>query len=125
MYLFIYMLIHSFAHLFVITFFSSVASSSLRHHGMPGFPVNHQLPELAQTHFHQVSDAVQPCHPLLSPSPPPSVFSSIRVFSNESVLDISCPKYWSFSFSISLSNEYSALTPFRIDWFDPCCPRNS
>ena len=54
-------------------------------------------------------------HPLLLP---PSVFPSIRVFSNESVLHIRWPKYWSFSFSISLSNEYSGLISFRIDWLD-------
>ena len=84
----------------------------------PGFPVHHQLPELTQTHVHQISDAIQPSHPLLSPSLLPSVFSSIRVFSNESVLCIRWSKYWSFSFSISPSNEYSGLISFRIDWFD-------
>ena len=55
------------------------------------------------------------CHPLLHP---PLIFPSIRVFSNESVLCIRWPKYWSFSFSISPSNEYSGLISFRIDWFD-------
>ena len=55
------------------------------------------------------------CHPLLLP---PSIFPSIRVFSNESVLHIRWPKYWSFSFSISLSNEYSELIFFRMDWLD-------
>ena len=55
------------------------------------------------------------CHPLLLP---PSIFTSISVFSNESVLHISWPKYWNFSFSISLSNEYSGLVSFRIDWLD-------
>ena len=55
------------------------------------------------------------CHPLVLP---PSIFSSIKVFSNESVLRIGWPKYWSFSFSNSLSNEYSGLIPFRIDWLD-------
>ena len=55
------------------------------------------------------------CHPLLLP---PSTFPSTRVFSNESVLHIRWPKYWSFSFSISPSNEYSGLISFRIDWFD-------
>ena len=76
----------------------------------PGFPVLHHLLELAQTHVHQVSDAIQPSHPLLSPSPP-----SIRVFSNESVLGIRWPKYQSFSFNISPSSEYSGLISFRID----------
>ena len=82
----------------------------------PGFPVHHQCPELAQTHVHRVGDAIQPSHPLLSPSP---VFnlSHIRVFSNESVFWIRWPKYWSFSFSISPSNEYSGLISFRVDWF--------
>ena len=83
----------------------------------PGIPVLHHLPELAQTHVHRVSDAIQPSHPLSSPSPPPSVFSSIRVFPNESALPITWPKYYSFSFSISPSNEYSGLISFRIDWF--------
>ena len=84
----------------------------------PGFPVHHQLPELAQTHVHQVSDAIQPSHPLSSPSPLSFNLSSIRVFSKESVLCIRWPKYWSFSFSISPSNKYSGLISFRIDWFD-------
>ena len=86
---------------------------------MPGFPVYHQLQELApQTHVHQVSDAIQPSHPLSSPSPPALNLSHIRVFSNESVLHIRWPKYWSFSLSISPSNEYSGLISFRMDWFD-------
>ena len=82
----------------------------------PGFPVLHYLPELAQSHVHWVSDAIQPSHPLLSPSP--SIFPSIRVFSSELALRIREPKYWSFSFSISPSNEYSGLIFFRIDCFD-------
>ena len=84
----------------------------------PGFPVNHQLPELAQTHVHQVGDAIQPSHLLSSPSPSAFKPSSIRVFSNESVLYIRWPKYWSFSFSVSPSNEYSGLISFRIDLMD-------
>ena len=83
---------------------------------MPGFPVLHHLSELAQTHVHQVSDAIQPSHPLSYPFLLPSVFPSIRVFSNESVLHIKWPKYWSFS--ISPSSEYSGLISFKIDWFD-------
>ena len=83
----------------------------------PGFPVYHQLLELAQTQVHQVSDAIQPSHPL-SPLLLPSILPSIRVFSNESFLRIRWPKDWSFSFSISPSNEYSGLTSFRIDWLD-------
>ena len=81
----------------------------------PGLPVHHQLLEFTQTHVHWVGDAIQPSHPLLSPSPPAF---SIRVFSNESVLCIRWPKYWSFSFSISPSNEYSGLISSRIDWLD-------
>ena len=84
----------------------------------PGFPVHHQLLEFTQTHAHRVGDAIQPSHPLSSPSPPTFNLSSIRVFSNESVLHIGWPKYWSFSFSISPSNEYSGLISFRMDWLD-------
>ena len=84
----------------------------------PGFPVHHQLPELAQTYVHRVSDAIQPSHPLSSPSPPTFNLSSIRVFSNESILHIRWPKYLSFSFSISPSNQYSGLISFRIYWLD-------
>ena len=63
-------------------------------------------------------DAIQPSHPLSSPSPLPSISPSIRVFSNDSVLRIRWPKYWSFSFSTSPSNEYSGLISFRMDWLD-------
>ena len=83
---------------------------------LPGFPVHHQLLELVQTHVHRVSDIILPSYPLLSPSPPPSTFPSINVFSSESVLCIRCPKYWSFY--ISPSNEYSGLISSRIDWLD-------
>ena len=85
---------------------------------MTGLSVHHKLPEFTQTHVHQVGDAIQPSHPLSSPSPPTSIFPSIRVFSNESVLHIRWPKYWSFSFNISPSDEYSGLISFRIDWLD-------
>ena len=84
----------------------------------PGFPVLHHLQELAQTHVHWVGDAIQPSHPLLPSSLLPSIFPSIRVFSNESVLLIKWPKYWSFSFSLRPSNEYSWLISFRMDWLD-------
>ena len=87
--------------------------------GTPGFPVHHQLLELSQTQVHQVGDAIQPSHPLSSPSIPAFNHSSIRVFTNKSVLHIRWPKYWSFSFSISPPNEYSGLISFRIDWLDP------
>ena len=83
----------------------------------PGFPVHHQFPKLTQTHVHRVGDAIQPFHPL-HPLLLASIFPSIRVFSNESVLCIRWPKYWSFSFSISPSNEYSGLISFRMDWLD-------
>ena len=84
---------------------------------MPGLPVHYQLPEFIQTHVHQVGDAIQPSHPLspllfLPPIPP-----SIRVFCNESTLLMRWPKYWSFSFSISPSNEHPGLI-FRMDWLD-------
>ena len=84
----------------------------------PGFPVHYQLPELAQTHVHQ---SVIPSNHLILYRPLlllPSIFPSIRVFSNESALYIRWPKYWSFSFNISPSNEYSELISFRIDWLD-------
>ena len=84
----------------------------------PGFPVHHLLPELAQTHVHSVGDAIQPSHPLPSPSPPSFILSQHQVFSDESVFRIRGPKYWSFRFTISPSNEYSGLISFRIDWFD-------
>ena len=102
---------------------SSVAQSCLTlcnpmNCSTPGLPVHHQLPESTQTHVHCVSDAIQPSHPLSSPSPPALSLSSIRVFSNESALCIRWPKYWSFSFSISPSNEHPGLNSFRMDWLD-------
>ena len=108
----------------LIDLFSSVAQScptlcDPMGCSMPGFPVPHQLPELAQTHVRRACDAIQPSHPLPSPSPlPSSIFPSIRVFYSESVLCIRWPKYWSFSFSISPSNEYLGLISFRTDWLD-------
>ena len=103
--------------------FSSVTQSCLtlcnpRDYNMPGFPVHHQLPELSQTH---VIESVMPsshlilCRPLFLL---PSIFPSIRVFSSESLLHMRWPKDWSFSFSISQSNEHSGLISFRMDWFD-------
>ena len=83
-----------------------------------GLPVHHQLLELTQTDVHWVSDAIQPSHPLSSLLLPPSIFSSIRAFSNESVLQTRWPKYWSFTFRISPSNKHSWLISFRLDWLD-------
>ena len=85
---------------------------------MPRFLVYHHLPELAQTHVHLVGDAIQPSHPLSSLLLLSSIFPSIRVFSKESALCIKWPNYWSFSFIISPSNEYSGLISFRNDQFD-------
>ena len=78
---------------------------------MPGLPVHHQLPELAQTQVHQAGDAIQPSHPVLSPSPPAfNLFQHQGLFQGQSIR--------SFSFSISPTNEYSELVSFRIDCFD-------
>ena len=79
----------------------------------PGFPVLHYLPEFAQTHVHWVSDVIQPSLPLLLL---PSIFPSIKVFSKQLALCIRWPKYWSFNFTISPSNEHSGLISFKIDW---------
>ena len=102
-----------------IQFSRSVVSDSWwpheSQHARP--PVHHQLPEFTQTHVHRVSDAIQPSHPLSSPSPPALISPSIRVFSKESTLHIRWPKYWDFSFSISPSNEHLGLI-FRMDWLD-------
>ena len=81
----------------------------------PGHPVHHQLPEFTQTHVHQVGDAIQPSHPLSSLFLLPPIPPSIRVFSNESTLHMRWLKYWSFSFSISPSNEHPGLISFRLD----------
>ena len=93
---------------------------------MPVFPVHHQLPELTQTHVHWVGDVIQPTQPLSPPSPPAFNLSSIRIFSNESVLPIMWPKFWSFSFSIRPSNENLGLISLRIcKMGSPCSPRDS
>ena len=84
-------------------------------HSMPGLPVHHQLPESTHSHVHRVGDAIQPPHHMSSPSPPAPIPPSIRVFSNESTLLMSWPKYWSFSFNISPSNEHPGLISFRMD----------
>ena len=103
--------------------FSSVAQScptlcNLMNRSTPGLPVHHQLPESTQTHVHCVGDAIQPSHPLLPLLLRPSILPIIRVFSNESALCIRWPKYWSFSFNISPSNEHPGLISFRMDWSD-------
>ena len=103
--------------------FSSVARSCPTlldpvNHSMPGLPVHHQLLEFTQTHVHWVvmpSNHLILCRPLLFL---PSIFPSIRVFSNESALCIRWPKYWNFSFNISPSDEHPGLISFRTDWLD-------
>ena len=85
-------------------------------HSMPGLPVHHQLLEFTQTHVHWVSDAIQPSHPLSSPSPPTPNPSPHQVLFQwvSSLHEVA--KYWSFSFDISSSNEYPGLISFRMDW---------
>ena len=84
----------------------------------PGLPVHHHLLEFTQTHVHRVHDAIQQSHLQSSPSPPAPIPTSIKVFSNESTLRMSWPKYWSFSFSIIPSKAILALISFRMDWLD-------
>ena len=103
--------------------FSSVAQScptlcDPMNRSTSGLPVHHQLPESTQTHVHWVGDAIQPSHPLSSPSPPAFNLSKHQGLSNESALCIRWPKCWSFRFSISPSNVYSGSISFRINWFD-------
>ena len=116
----------------------------------PGLPVPHHLPKFAQVHVHCIGDTIQPSDPLMPSSlilwcpllVLPSIFPSIRDFSNESSVHVRCPGYWSFSFSFSPSSEYSGLIFLKIDWFVPgsgtkkwnktkqkmglisCCPRD-
>ena len=99
--------------------FSSVTQSCLTlcdpmNCSTPGLLVHHQLPECTQTHVHWVSDAIQPSHPLSSPSPPAFNLSQHQGHFKW-VVPIRWPKYWSFSFSISPSNEHSGLISFRMD----------
>ena len=108
--------------LFYSVQFSSVSQSSPTlcdpmNHSTPGLPVHHQFLEFTQTHVYRVCDAIQPSHPLLSPSPPAPIPPSIRVFSNESTLRMRWPKYWSFSFSVIPSKEHPGLIS-RMDWLD-------
>ena len=91
--------------------------SDRMNHSTPGLPVHHQLLEFTQTHVHRVRDAIQPSHPLSSPSPAPNP-SQHQSFSSESTLHMRWPKYWSFSFSIIPSKEIPGLISFRMDWLD-------
>ena len=84
----------------------------------PGLPVHHQLPEFTQTHVHWVGDAIQPSHPLLSPSPPTLSLSQHQGLFRWVSSSHQVAKVWSFNFSISLSNEYPGLISFRMDWLD-------
>ena len=107
----------------VISQFSSVAQLCLTLYNpmdcsTSGFPVHHQLPELAQTHVHQVSDAIQPSHPLSSLSPPAFNLSQHEGLFQWVSSSRRYPKYWNLSFSDSPSNEYSGLISFRTDWFE-------
>ena len=103
--------------------FSSVTQWCLtlcdpKNHSKPGLTVHHQLPEFTQTHVHRVSDAIQPSHPLSSPSPPAPNLSQHQSLFHESTLLMRWPKYWSFSFSIIPSKEIPGLISFRMDWLD-------
>ena len=84
----------------------------------PGFPVHHQLPELTQTYFHWVGDAIQPSHPLSCNSPPAFNLSLHQGLFKWVSSSLRWPKFWRFGFSISPSNEYSGLISFRMDWLD-------
>ena len=106
----------------ILSSFSSVTQSCLTlcdpmNCSTPGLPVHHQFPKATQTHLHWVGDAIQPSNPL-STLLLPSIFPSIRVFSNESALRNRWPKYWKLSFNISSSHQYSGLISFRMDWLD-------
>ena len=103
--------------------FSSVAQScpplcNPMNSSTPGLPVHHQLPEFTQTHVYQVSDAIQPSHPLSSPYPPAPNPSQHQSLFQWSTLRMRWPKYWSFSFSIIPSKEHPGLISFRMDWLD-------
>ena len=84
----------------------------------PGLPVHHQLQEFTQTPVHWIGDAIQPSHPLSSPSSPAFNLSQQQGLFKWVSSSIRWPKYWSFSFSISPSNEYSGLISIRMDWLD-------
>ena len=114
---------HTHTHTYIHVYISSVAQScptlcNPMNRSTPDLPVHHQLLKPTQTHVHCVSDGIQSSHPLSSLLLLPSIFPSITVFSNESALCIRWPKYWSFSFSISPSNEQPGLVSFRMDWLN-------
>ena len=94
-------------------------------HCKPGLPVHHQLPEFTLTHVHWVCDAIQPSHPLSSPSPPAFNLSQHQGLFQWVNSRMRWPKYWSFSFSISPSNEHPELISFRMDWLDPLAVQRS
>ena len=85
---------------------------------MPGLPVHHRLPEFTQTHIHRVGDAIQPSHPLSSPSPPPPNPSQHQSFLMSQLFARGGQSYWSFSFSIIPSKKHPGLISFRMDWLD-------
>ena len=84
----------------------------------PSLPVHHKLSEFTQTCVHRVGDAIQPSHPLSSPSPPALSLSQHQGLCNKSTLHMTWPKYWSYSYSISPSNEHPGLISIRLDWLD-------
>ena len=98
--------------------FLTSASVNSMIHSMPGLPVHHQIPDSTQTHVHWISDAIQPSHPLSSPSSPVLSLSHHHSLSDESALCIRWPKYWSFSFNLSPSNEHPGLFFFRMNSLD-------
>ena len=104
------MVVQSFSHVQLF-----VTSWTAAHRASLSFTISQSLLKLISIESVMTSNHLIPCHPFLLPS---SIFPSIRVFSSESALCIRWPKYWSFSFSISPSNEYSRLISFRIDWLD-------
>ena len=121
----LFVLVTSVARTFSSVQFSPVAQScptlcDPMNRSTPGLPVHHQLPEFTQTHVHRVTDAIQPSHPLLSPSPPPPIPPSIRAFSNEATLCMRWPKYWTLSciykvLNTFLSNDCFILVKFLLN----------
>ena len=111
--------------LLLLSHSSSVWLCDPMHCSTPGLRVHHQLPKFTKTHVHWVGDAIQPSHPLSSPSPPLSSPSppAFNLSQHQGLFKwvsscIRWPKYWSFSFNISPSNEHPWLISFRMDWLD-------